>query len=256
VKHTLQGTGYYTFPRYYSPARCFSFRRAKLMLMTDLAELKILLDINPDDRSEDVKLSFIMKYASEWIEELIGRPGLTYKMRTEIYNGTGTNKILLRSRPVFKSPTIRVFEDRGAYQGTASGSFASETELTQGEHFFLKTDQDDDTLSRSGILCKIGSAWHKPYFRQRGFLSPYVDDDSGSIKVIYYGGYTVDTLPGNFRMACNLLTARLRYLLPIGAELNSDSYEEKNVGLVTSEKEKLLTLIKPLIMTYRNWNFG
>lgn len=226
------------------------------MILSDLSELKILLDIPTGDTSEDVKLSFILRYASEWIEELINRPGLTYKQRTETYNGTGTAKLLLRSRPVYKTPAIRCFVDRLAYQGSASDSFAPETELTYGQDFYLRTDQEDDTLSRSGMLMRIGQAWQKPYFRQQGYLAPYVGQDMGSIKVIYYGGYTVDTLPSPFRLAANLLIARLRYILPLGMELNSDSYEQANIGIVTSEKEKLLVLIKPLISTYRNWNFG
>lgn len=225
------------------------------MIMTDLGELKTLLDIDPADTQEDVKLAFLVTIASNWIEELLDRPGLTYKERTEIYNGTGTHKLLLRSRPVYTTPTVRVFVDRGAYYGAGDDAFSADTELEYGTDFTLRTDPEDSTKSRSGILLRLNGSWYKPIYRQQGLLSPYIGHDTGSIKVIYTGGYTVDTLPTPFRLACNLLVTHLRYVFPLGVQLNSDSYQERNISVVTSDKEKLLTLVKPLIWGYRNWKF-
>ena len=91
--------------------------------------------------------------------------------------------------------------------------------------------------------------------RSPGYLTPYVQEDTGSIKVTYTAGYTVDSLPAQLRTACNLLVARMNYIFPLGVELNSDGYEERSVGVVISEKDKLLALIKPLILPYRNWVF-
>lgn len=223
-------------------------------LLSDLTELKTLLEIHPLNTQEDKKLFFLMGLASDWIMELLNRPGLFYKSRTEIYNGNGTMKLPLRSRPVYKDPLPRVWFDTAANFGATSGAFGSSTELVYGSDFCLQTDSDDDTKSRCGLLIRLGDGWYKPFYRQKGYLTPLQGSDTGSIRVTYTGGYTVDDLPTPLRGGCNFLVARMRYVWPLGVELNSDSYEERNIGVVTSEKEKLLTLVKPMIWTYRNWS--
>lgn len=228
------------------------------MLLTDLRELKEELDIPPGDKSEDVKLNFLLETASQWIEEVLNRPGLSYKQRTEYYGGTGTQKLLLRSRPAYYDANrpVQVFLDEGAYFGSSPSAFtASDAQLTYGVDFCLKIDQDDGVSSRSAILVRINNVWPRPQVRMGGVLSPFLGESFGAIKIVYYGGYLVDNLPPVFRTACNLLIARLRYVLPLGMELNSDSYIDKSVGIVNSEKQKLLALVVPMLASYRNWKF-
>lgn len=221
------------------------------MLLTDLRQLKLELDIDPDDASEDGKLGLWIAAASSLIEDYLNRPGLSYKSRTEYYAGTGTQKLPLRSRPVFTTPTIQVFEDAGGYFASASGSFATSTALTYGTDFAVQVDQDDGT-SRSGILVKIGGVWLKPSVRSVGFLSPWVGESFGSIKIVYTAGYTVDTLPPAFRVAVTLLVAKLRHILPLGVELTSESYEERSISWSPSQRAYLMGLIKPMLFVYRN----
>lgn len=225
------------------------------MILTDLRELKKVLEIPEEDTSEDLKLSFIIELVSNWIEEVINRPGLTFRSRTQYYKGSGTSKLLLRSRPVFTEPTIQVWVDEAGNFGSRSGSFDSTTSLTYGEHFCLQIDQDDEISSRSGILLRIGDVWPKPPVRQRGYLTPFIGDGRGEVKVTYSAGYTVDTLPSVFRLATNLLVARLRYVLPLGMELNAESYEERNISLATEQKDYLLAMVRPMLMQFKNWIF-
>ena len=221
---------------------------------TDLRELKIYLEIDPNNHNEDKVLSLLIDHASSWIEELLGRK-IFYQSRTEYYNGTGTQKLLLKVRPVFTTPTIQVYVDSAGYFGSASGAFdSSTTALTYGTDFCLQVDQDNGT-SRSGILIRINNYWQKRPMREVGYLSPYVGPSFGSIKIVYTAGWTIDSMPGAFRMAVNLLVARMRYILPLGLELNSESYEERSISIVTSEKDKLITLVKPIIMPFRNWKW-
>lgn len=224
------------------------------MLLTDIREVKGVLDIDPEDKSEDWKLLLFIEQASEWISEYLDRPGLEKKSRTEYYNGTGTQKLLLRSRPVYTSPTILVRLDESAYYGSATDSFDAETALTYGEDFALELDQEDGT-SRSGILVRIGDVWPKASVRQRGFLSPFVGEGFGVVRVTYTAGYTVDTLPAIFRLACNLLVAKMRYLIPPGMEIGSESYEERSVSYVNQNRNILMSLVKPLLNGQRNWKF-
>lgn len=221
------------------------------MILTDTRELRRIFDLAPDDSSEDLKLSLYAEWATGVIEEYLGRPGLTLAARTEYYQGTNTRKLNLKSRPVFASPAITVYEDLSGLFGQSSGGFPSDTQLTFGTDFGLQIDQPDGS-SRSGILVKVSGVWRRPIVRQRGFLSAYVGDGAGTIKVSYTGGYTVDTLPANFRTAANLLVARMRYLFPLGMPITSESYEERHISLFQRDRDYLLSMVKPLLWTYRN----
>lgn len=226
------------------------------MLYTDLRELKTALDINPNHTAEDKKLNFFLEQASEWIGEYLGRPGFDYQSRTEYYNGTGTQQLLLRSRPVYTTPTIQVYYDSSGFYGSTSGSFNSNNAFTYGVDFCLKIDQADGT-SRSGILVRINNLWPKPSARQVGLLSPFISTGFGTIKVVYTAGYTVDTLPASFRLACNLLISKMRYVFPLGVELSAESYEDRSIAVsaLGQQKNYLMSLLKPFLNNYRNWSF-
>jgi hypothetical protein len=227
--------------------------------LIDLQELKILLEIDPNNDSEDVKLTFFIEYATSIIEEILNRPGLGKQSRTEFHSGTGTNRLLLKHRPVFTTPAIEVYTDDGGYYATASGSFNVSTSLlTYGSDYTLQIDQPDGT-SRCGILVRIGDFWKKRNYRQTGLLSPFLGDGFGNIKVVYTGGYTMDTLPPAIRQAMVLMIARMRYILPLGLELTSESYEERSISMGGSwagaNRNYFLTLVKPMLLSFRNWRF-
>ncbi|MDE2098081.1 MAG: hypothetical protein KGL39_12580 [Patescibacteria group bacterium] len=233
------------------------------MIFTDLREIKSVLEIDPNDTSEDKRLLFFIEHASNIIEEFCARD-FSFKTRTQYYNGTGTQKLVLRSRPVYPSPpppytAITVTVDENGFFGAASGAFTSadgtSTTLTYGSNYTLQIDQDDGS-SRSGILYRLNAYWDRPQVRQAGLLSPFIGPDTGSIQVIYTAGYSNDTVPAMIREACNLIVARLRYVWPLGVELNSESYEERSMSVVTSEKNTLITLAKPLLLNFRNWHWG
>lgn len=228
------------------------------MLWTDLRELKAVLDIHPLNSTEDKKLNWFIEWSTGWLENVIGRD-VTFKQRTQFYGGSATQKLLLRNRPVFpnigQSDVIQVFLDESGNFGSTSGSFdAGTTALTYGQDFALEIDQDDGT-SRSAILYRLGNLWPRPSVRQRGLLSPFLGPSIGNIKVVYTAGYTADTLPAQLRLACNLLVARLRYLFPLGMEIGSEGYEERSIGLVAERDDYLLSMVKPMVLQYRNWTW-
>lgn len=185
---------------------------------------------------------------------MVNRPGLSLAERTEYYDGTGTQKLLLRNRPIPTPTAVQVWTTQSGYWGSVTDSFSSADALTYGVDFAVRIDQPDGS-SRSGILLRIGNYWERPTIRSRGLLSPYLGEGNGNIKVTYTGGYTVDTLPSPFRLACVLLVSRLRYIFPLGVELGSEGYEERSISVITSEKTKLLALVMPLLRNYRNWKW-
>lgn len=179
---------------------------------------------------------------------------ISKKSRTEYYNGTGTKKLLLRHRPVFLTPTISVNVDESGSFGQPTDAFGSGGELTYGADFSIKPDQEDGT-SREAILYRLTGYWPKRSVREVGTLSPFLGESAGTIKVIYTAGYTTDTLPADLRMAFMLLVGRLRGIFPLGVELTSDNLEERSLSPVTNVKTKLLDLIRPVVLSRRNWKW-
>lgn len=223
------------------------------MLLNDINEIKRVLEIDPRDTSEDVKLNFFITEASKWIEvDILNRPGFSLAERTEYYTGTGTSTILLNSRPVYTTPTPQVWIDEYGDFGQASGSFGSGTALTYGVDCWLRID-GQDSKSRSGILYRRSGFWPNKYVRQVGYLTPYIVPNPGNIKITYTAGYTVDDLPAVFRLAMNLLVARMRNLFPLGMWLGSESYEERGLSYLHDRKSDLLREVRHMIAPYRNW---
>lgn len=220
------------------------------MLLTDLIECKALLGIAASDPCEDKLLNFLIEMASNWIEEWLGR-SLEYKQRTEYYNGSGTLKLVLRSRPVYVDG-LQVWMDERAFFGSAPDAFNNDP-LVYGKDFCLDIDQDNGT-SRSGILIRINRIWPKQQYSARGFLTSFLGESFGSIKVIYNAGYTVDNLPPIIRLAATTLVANMRYMLPLGLDLNSDSYEAKSIGINADKKNQLMRqVVKAMLLNFKNW---
>lgn len=223
------------------------------MLITDLYELKSILEIDPSDSTEDKRLNFYVEYASSVIEDFLGRQGrLFYGVRTEYYSPTNTPNLVLKSRPVYLTPTPIIYEDSAA--GFVSGSFGNESQLTFGTDFELVIDQADGVTSRSGVIRRIDGIWTRRGARLAGLLSPFSLRNAGGIKVVYAGGYKYENMPAALRLACNTVVAHIRYLFPMGMELSSESYEERAIGLVP-HRQFFLSLVKPLLHTYHNWYF-
>lgn len=113
-------------------------------------------------------------------------------------NTNGSDALKLSHTPVSVAG-LRVWEDVGAYAGQASSPFASTTELTIGEDFYLDV-KDNSNLSTTGILWRVGMWPQEPR----------------CIKVQYYGGYTAQQLVGPMGGALKLAT-----LMQIGFEFNA-----------------------------------
>ncbi len=233
-----------------------------MLLLSDLNELKALIEVNQDDPSEDIKLGLLIETASTWIQEILNRD-FELKSRTEYYPGSGTQEMTLRHRPVLINPLPLVYEDDTnlGFYGSVPGSFDSTTQLVYGDDFALVLDNDINNTgifdsSRSGILVRINQLWDKPVYRQIGLLSPFIARGYGNVKIVYTAGYTTDSLPAQIRTACAVLVSKLRNLLPYGSLLTSESYEERSVGYFIPNKRILLAEVWPMIYSYRNQWFG
>lgn len=235
------------------------------MLFTDLATLKSVLDIDPNNANEDQNLLIWTRYATDWISELMNRD-FSYKVRTVYYSGTNTQKLVLRHRPVYPlvglaqavlpfQPLTVIIDEYGAY-GYAPNSFQNNPDikpLTLGVDYTINPDQDDGG-SREAILYAINRLWPKPWVRAPGLLSPYPGISMGPIQVQYTAGYTVDTLPPILRLAAEKLVGSIRYLFPLGVQLSSEGYEERSISLaLQGSKTALLGDLPAICASLRNW---
>ena len=222
------------------------------MILTDLYELKLALEIDPLNTVEDKKLSLFVTWAGEIIEGILNRPGFVLKERTEYYGGSGTQKILLRYRPAYTSPVPRVWVDEYGFFGSVSGAFTGTgSELTFGTDFCLDAPEAGEP-SRSGILIRINALWPRPAVRQQGLLSPFMSESFGNVKITYHAGHTVDTLPAEFRMATVALVTKMRGFYPVGFELSSDGYEDKNISIIAERRDYLTSMAKQFLWRFRN----
>lgn len=233
------------------------------MLWSDLREIKATLEIDPDNTAEDLKLSFFLEQVSAWFGEWLDRPDLSLKYRSLVpYSGQGTQKLLLRHRPVFPALNtanqIAVYVNEDGNFGSSSGAFVGPAAqaLVYGTDYCLDIDQDDGS-SRSGILIRLRQVWPRPTVRQAGYLSPYLGQDYGSVRVSSWAGYTVDSLPAQLRMACDAAVAAYRFCMPLGMPTMGNSYEGYSVSfsLPPGAKSYLFSVVKPFLSTSRNWRF-
>lgn len=229
------------------------------MLLIDLLELKALLQIPSGDTSQDLSLSFLIRYASTWLEELLDR-SLQYRERVEYYDGSGTQQLLLRARPVPNPQVVpmTVWVDPNGFYGSTSGAFSDNppnNPLTYGQDYCLKLDDRDSQVSRSGILIRMqGNLWPNRFYRQAGILTPFPGNPYGNIKVQYTAGYTPDTLPEPLRLACFWLTMTMQRMIPLGV-LTSENYQDRSVSYFLPQKRQMLAQVWSMAGGFRNWSF-
>ena len=244
------------------------------MLFSSLLELKSILEIDPADTQEDKNLLLFNSCIGDWFKEILGYD-IFYGVRTQYYDGTSTQKLTLRNRPVYPTTApnaslpftaITINYDQNGFYGEGASAFGSGSNstnvlLTFGTDYMLKLDMDPtntgtDYASRSGVLLRVNDYWLQPIVRQIGLLSPFVSYDTGSYKITYSAGHTTDTLPAQIVMAANMAIARLRYIWPLGVELGGEGYEERSISLMADLRQYCITpTVRSMLFTYRNWKW-
>lgn len=223
------------------------------MILGDLPTLKALLEIPDCVTTEDRRLLIYLKWATEWIEELCDRP-FAYKQRTQYLDGRGTSKLLLKARPVY--PTgMQVYVDTASHYGEGDDPFPAASLLTYGTDYVLQIDDEENERSKCGIVHRLNAVWPRRWMRAENYLSPFQVATKGTIKVTYYGGYTVDQMPANVRGAVITLIAKMRNYFPIGMEIGGEGYEDRSLSYTVSDRNYLLTTVKDMLINHRNWTF-
>lgn len=181
------------------------------------------------------------------------KTGLTFTSAeaTEFYQGTGTNQLVLRRRPVTAIGSVYV--DDSAYFGFASGAFGSSTLLTAGTDYALAIESS--AFSKSGILYRIGDIW--PHTTQR-LGSELVGGEMpglGNIKITYTAGYS--TTPDDLKLAGILLARVIMLSSSNGGQLvQSESLEYYSYTLKgNAEAASDIHSVNAIVNAYREFNF-
>ncbi len=220
-------------------------------LLTKPCSLKPVLGIPDSDTSQDEALAILVGQCSAAIEEYCGRTfgRGTY---TEYLSGDNGPVLALAQRPVYS--ILSLYQDDTAYGGQAPNAFGPETLLTQGVDFFLDVDQPDGG-SRSGLLYRLGGVWTRPFVTQPQNIAPGAPYPSKNVKVVYTAGYAA--IPGDLSLACNLLVARVRQMLPHGAAMTAESYSDYSYQLQAAVQAALMTPeVASVLARYRDLPIG
>jgi hypothetical protein len=211
------------------------------MALTTLSDLKTFLGVS--DTSEDVKLAAMITLATSAIEGYLDRviESATY---TEYYGGDGSRMLLVQQRPVTAVTSVHV--DQSAYAGQAAGAFASATEWTAGEDFFIRTVVENE--SNTGELVAIKGPGT---FRPDGDPQTWGEwpSGTGNIKVVYTAGYS--TVPSDITLACNLIIAELRNTADKGRDIQSEHLGSYSYTLASGGTQGVISA-REIVNRYRN----
>jgi len=210
--------------------------------LTTLADLKTYLGIT--DSSEDALLNLLIDDANAAILGYIGRT-IEQATLTEYYSGDGTQMLVLKQRPVTAVTSVHV--DQSGYSGQGSGAFASSTEWTAGEDFYIRTVVENE--SNTGELVAIKgpgtfTADHQPKTWGEWPLG------TGNIKVVYTAGYS--TVPSDLAAACRILVAWMRASRDNGMPVKSEKLGSYSYTLMDSTGIPELATVRGICNRYRN----
>ena len=212
------------------------------MALTTLADLKTYLGIS--DSSEDALLNLLIADADAAILGYIGRT-IEQATLTEYYSGDGTQMLVLKQRPVTAVTSVHV--DQSGYSGQGSGAFASSTEWTAGEDFYIRTVVENE--SNTGELVAIKGPGT---FRADGTAQTWGEWPlgTGNIKVVYTAGYS--TVPGDLAAACRILVAWMRASRDNGMPVKSEKLGSYSYTLLEDTGIPELATVRGLCNRYRN----
>lgn len=181
-----------------------------------------------------------------------GTAGSYAKVVTEYYSGDGTDKLILRQRPV--QAVGSVYVDADGYFGEGEDAFPASTLLTAGSDYCLVRDQHTAAAEKSkvGMLLRIGGVWPDITRHARGLLSGERVSGRGNIKVTSTVGWA--NVPEPTQMAVHMLVGMMRATQGLGGAVRSLSLDYFSYTLATAAetKDDVLT-VKRLLGVGKEW---
>lgn len=176
------------------------------MAIASLQDLKQYLKVTTTDIALENQLKLLLDAADSTVKSYCDRE---FESASRTWypplRDLGRSTLVLPERPVTSVTSVSL--DADGYYGQASGAFPSSSDLTAGDDYAIKADNDDGTTSDSGILVKlpgISSALRDPQLVMT--VWPQWD---GGVKVVYTGGYSATTMPSQLKLAVVMLAAKM-----------------------------------------------
>jgi hypothetical protein len=164
--------------------------------LSTVQKLKIHLDIDVNDQSEDTRLEQLLEQVEEAIYGWTGRDSFVSQQFIEYHDGNGRSMLALDRRPATAITDLRV--DANGYYGSGDNAFPESTVWQSGKDFALK--RADESERNGGLVIALRHAW---------------PEGRGNIKVAYTAGYT--EIPRDLQLATHMLCAATRNAAETGA---------------------------------------
>lgn len=165
-----------------------------------------------------------------------------------VISGVVANANCTASATVNLNFGIALWQDDNAYAGSAYGSFALGTLLTEGVDYFLDWDGAGyGNYSSSGIVYNIDGYWYRPGMWTYGLITTQPGPPIKNCMAQYLAGYV--TIPADLNLACEQLCARMRNTRKFGIGVQSLSNDMSVsfssppsiwLGLITPEVASVL----------------
>lgn len=181
-----------------------------------------------------------------------GSAGSFARTITEYLSGDGTEKLLLRHRPVQSVASVYVDDD--GYFGQGTDPFPASTLLTAGTDYCLQRDTPSSQIeqSKAGILLRIGNVWPDLYRNRRGLLVAEQSLGVGNIKVTYTAGW--GTVPLTDQSAVHQMVGLMRTTQGLGGSIRSLSLDYFSFTLATAaETKEEVQSIKKMLGIGKEW---
>lgn len=210
------------------------------MALATLADVKLHLGIPTGTTTWDAQLTAWMNAAIAGIKAACIGWDFEQITRTEFYQPDG-DILISRWKPIQSITSL--YEDAGAAWGQASGAFAADTLLVEGEDYALVKDGSgvNGEVSRSGLVARIGRSWAqctKPVSIAQTNVNAMmrrVIPALGSVKMVFVSGYTA--VPADVTQAvCFEVDAMRSMKGKGGATVQSESLGEYSYSLANVDK--------------------
>ena len=198
------------------------------MSLITLSDLKTFLGVS--GTSEDAKLEIIRQGVEAAVERFCQRR-FAQQQYTELYDGTGTERLYLDHRPVVSVAEVRVAS--GLYGGVGhDDAFPDSGVWTQNEDFILpRTDESEQNM---GLLVAVNAVWPLGV---------------ANVKVTATCGYS--TIPQDVQLACYLMAATVRQAAEKGTPVASERIGDYSYQLLATGTTDELVRARRLLTPYR-----
>lgn len=186
--------------------------------------------------TSDAKYDVICRAVDAVIKKYV-RSNIFTKTQTVYLDAPPSTDLVLRQKPVLLSGLVILRHNRA--NGDPSAFDAATDTLELYRDYNLDVDEDDTSLSTSGIVKCLTGIWGITKFRPIDMLSHEIHPDYKALKVTYTSGYP--SVPADLQMAAAQAVTLFANQMDRGYLISSESWNGYNYsGLTTMLQNGIL----------------